>query len=183
MKGKITRWKILSSTTVFSHSSLKLIEDVVMLPSGQTARYLKAESVKCHAVAVVAINKKGEILLQQQYNHPSGAILWELPGGSMKIGETISAAANRELAEETGYSAKKTKIVGWFYTDNRLSDKKQYVVICEELYKRSLPPDEDEFILPRWFTEDQIKRMISRGEFHNMNLLAGLTMWFQSAQH
>lgn len=182
MRGKIIHWKTLSSKAVFSHLSLDLVEDMVVLPNGQATDYLKVAPTKCHAVAVVAVNKKGEILLQQQYNYPSDAILWELPGGSMRVGETISQAAKRELAEETGYSAKKTEIVGWFYTNNRLSDKKQYVVFCEELYKKSLPPDEDEFILPRWFTEKKIKRMIGRGEFHNMNLLAGLNIWFQSKE-
>lgn len=182
MKGTIIRWKTLSSETILSHSSLNIIEDMVVLPNGRATNYLKTAPAQCHAVAVIAVNEKGEILLQQQYNYPSDAILWELPGGSMRVGEAISQAAKRELAEETGYSARKTEIIGWFYTNNRLSDKKQYVVFCEELYEKSLPPDEDEFIVPRWFTEKEIKRMIGRGEFHNINLLAGLTMWFQSKE-
>ena len=44
--------------------------------------------------------------MERQYRHAANQFLWELPAGKMDAGEEPLAAAKRELAEETGYSAK-----------------------------------------------------------------------------
>jgi ADP-ribose pyrophosphatase len=104
--------------------------------------------------------------------------MWQLPGGSMNKNEEIELAAKRELAEESGYSANKTEIIGYFYTQNRLSNQRQHVVLCTELYKHELPADEDEFIDTYWITKKKIELMISKGEINNINTLAALNIWF-----
>lgn len=58
------------------------------------------------AVAVVAMNEQGEVMLVHQYRHPAGGTLWELPAGLLDLeGEDPLAAAQRELAEETDLEA------------------------------------------------------------------------------
>jgi 8-oxo-dGTP pyrophosphatase MutT (NUDIX family) len=53
------------------------------------------------AVAVLALDEEGRVLLIQQYRHPVGFRDWELPAGLLDIaGEDTLAAAKRELAEE-----------------------------------------------------------------------------------
>ncbi len=49
----------------------------------------------------VAVLRPGAVLLVRRGQPPSlGA--WSLPGGAQELGETVEAAARRELAEETG---------------------------------------------------------------------------------
>lgn len=63
-------------------------------------------------------NEKGEILMQLR----SDTNDWSLPGGSMEIGETVEAAAKRELLEETGLTAENAELMTvlsgkeYFYT-------------------------------------------------------------------
>lgn len=52
----------------------------------------------------IAVFRKNEILLVQRGKLPLRGI-WSLPGGHIEPGETVLAAAHRELAEETGIEA------------------------------------------------------------------------------
>ncbi len=56
------------------------------------------------SVAVVAITPGGEVVLARQYRPGPDRILDELPGGAVDPGESVEAAAQRELLEETGYA-------------------------------------------------------------------------------
>lgn len=56
----------------------------------------------CPRVAVGAVVfKENKILLVRRGCAPSKG-LWAIPGGSMELGETLQAAAEREIFEETG---------------------------------------------------------------------------------
>ena len=53
------------------------------------------------AAAIAAVIRDGEVLLVCR-GHPPNAGKWALPGGKIEVGESIEAAAVRELFEETG---------------------------------------------------------------------------------
>lgn len=56
------------------------------------------------AVGVGAVVMHGDAVLLIRRGQPPRAGTWSLPGGKQKLGETVIAAARRELAEETGLS-------------------------------------------------------------------------------
>lgn len=56
-------------------------------------------------LAVLAVLvRDGRVLLVRRMNEPDAG-LWGFPGGRVEPGETVFAAAERELAEETGVEA------------------------------------------------------------------------------
>jgi len=69
------------------------------------------------AVAAVPLTPEGEIVLIEQYRHPVGCILLDIPGGLIDEGEDAEAAVKREVMEETGYQADDFKLICQFYTD------------------------------------------------------------------
>lgn len=69
------------------------------------------------AVAILAVNDAGEVLLIQQYRHPIRTRDWEIPAGLLDIaGEEPLAAAKRELKEEADLVASDWSELGMFFT-------------------------------------------------------------------
>lgn len=54
----------------------------------------------CVAVGAIVMHR-GRVLLVQR-GKPPGRGFWAIPGGRVELGETLQAAAEREVAEETG---------------------------------------------------------------------------------
>lgn len=59
------------------------------------------------AVIIVLTDDTGKLLVQERLKHPYYGF-WGFPGGKIRWGETILQAAERELKEETGLSARLT---------------------------------------------------------------------------
>src|SRR5687768_3339967 len=57
-----------------------------------------------HRIRVIAavVERDGRFLLAQRASHKRHGGLWEFPGGKLEHGETVLAAAQRELREELG---------------------------------------------------------------------------------
>ncbi len=61
-------------------------------------------------VVIAAFNNKGEVLLLKRQKPPFSGY-WEFAGGRLEFGETLEAAARRELFEETGLKPAGVKFV------------------------------------------------------------------------
>jgi len=70
------------------------------------------------AVAVIAIDDDGRVLLIQQYRHPIRTRDWEIPAGLLDVaGEAPVLTAHRELAEEADLAAERMEpLVSTFAT-------------------------------------------------------------------
>jgi 8-oxo-dGTP pyrophosphatase MutT (NUDIX family) len=102
MARPIEPWRVLTSRYSFRDRWLAVRSDTVQLPNGRTLEaYHTVEADDW--VNVIAITEAGSIVLVEQYRHPIGQTLIELPAGMIDAGETAEAAARRELLEETGH--------------------------------------------------------------------------------
>jgi len=161
---------------------MNIVEDSVELPDGNIVKYIREAPLGLDSVTTIAINDKGEILIQQEYSYPPDEIMYQLPGGKIEPNENIIFAANRELSEESGFVATDCAILGSFYVNNRRSNTKQYVVLCKNIEIKKSHKDAEEFIESQWLSLAAIKDLIKNGKIVNMNMLAALQL-FDIAEH
>lgn len=178
----LKKWKTLSRKEVLKHPRMHLVEDEVRLPNGITTKYLRQAPVGSHSIIVIALNVTGEVLLQQEYSYPPDEIMWQLPGGSIEEGEDSIEAAKRELHEESNVMAQHCQVIGHYFTHNRRSDQKQYVVVATGIEQSKGQADVEEFIESTWMSIDELRGKIGKGEIHNSNTLAALNIWFNAEE-
>lgn len=176
----LQKWKTLQRTEILKHPRMHIVEDDVQLPDGKTTKYVRHAPGAPASVTIIAINDANEILLQKEYSYPPNEIMWQLPGGGVESGEDITAAAQRELSEESGITAKDCMLIGSYFTNNRRSDQKQFVVVGMNLEDNNIQGDDEEFIESRWTAREEIDRMIREGQVANVNMLAALNLWMHS---
>lgn len=71
------------------------------------------------AAVILAIDDEDRAILVDQYRVPLGRRCLELPAGLVgddTVGESVEAAAARELEEETGYRAERIETIGEFHS-------------------------------------------------------------------
>jgi ADP-ribose pyrophosphatase len=96
-------WRTLATRQVFANRWVRVALDEVALPDGRRYEYTRLEPAGI-GVGVAGFNANGELLLEQEYRHGVGEVIWQLPGGLADAGEELQAAGLRELREETGFA-------------------------------------------------------------------------------
>lgn len=96
---------LVSSETIASGGMLTVKRDQVRLPNGHTSQ--REYVTHPGAVVIVPILANGNIILERQFRYPLHQVFIELPAGKIDAGEDILVTGQRELMEETGFSATK----------------------------------------------------------------------------
>jgi ADP-ribose pyrophosphatase len=173
------RARVISSRAVFQGPVFRVFSEQVEEPDGVRVR---RDVVRHHgSVVILALDEDGQgrhprVLLERQYRHAAGARLWELPAGSLEPGENKLAAAKRELAEETGYTAARWQKALFFYVSPGFLDESMMVYLARGLRKGQAQPEEDERIATRFFPLSQAVRMAMTGKIKDAKTLAAL-LW------
>ena len=166
-------WKTLSSQPIYQNRWLSLREDLVELPDGRTTIYGVVTCGEC--VGILPFLYGHTVLLVKQYRYVAKRVTWEMPTGGIHVGESIEAAAQRELSEESGYRAGRLTRISTFHTSKSVMDETAHLFIGEELTKLERPPDETEFIEVRAFPFTEALRMVLQGEIvDGMTIIAVL---------
>jgi ADP-ribose pyrophosphatase len=126
------------------------------------------------ATAIVPMLDETQIILINQYRHALRKFIWEIPAGTRDPHETVLTCAQRELIEETGYSAEKwielaeiTPVPG--YSDERIS-----LFLATDMKAAQQNLDKDEMLNVHIVSFDEALDMIQRVEIRDSKTISGL---------
>ena len=168
-------FETLASETVYVGNIFALRADEVSMPGGTSARREVVEHYG--AVAVVALDDDGKVVLVYQYRHPLGRRLWELPAGLLDLGgEPPEVTAARELREEVGLAASDWRVLVDLDSTPGFSDESVRVYLATGLTEVGRPEAEHEeadMVVDRVPLDEAVARVFS-GDIVNAIAVAGI---------
>lgn len=130
------------------------------------------------AVAVVALDEHERVLVIQQYRHPMGARLWEIPAGLLdKPDEDPLTAAQRELAEEAGVLASHWQVLVDYATTPGGSTELLRIYLARGLSflpERPMAQEAEEQDMPMDFVSlEELRDAVFQGAVCNTSIVVG----------
>ncbi len=127
------KFKIISREILINEKFCHIEKQVVEFPNGGKGDWFV--DMKGDAVLVVPVTPEGEVVLQKIYKHGCGEIIVEFCAGMVDEGETPENAVQRELMEETGYSAEKFVKVGEIFANPTGAQMKYHIFVALDAKK------------------------------------------------
>jgi ADP-ribose pyrophosphatase len=107
---KFSSVKVLKSKIIYAKHGRQVVEDTLEFADGSKHEWVYFKDGR--AVGIAAFTEDNKMILTKQYRHPSGKVVLDMPGGGVEEGETLLEAAQRELEEETGFTANRLERIG-----------------------------------------------------------------------
>lgn len=163
---------VVQSDLVFDGAVWDVVRDRFRFGDGELVREFQKHP---GAVAVLAVDDGGRVLLIKQYRHPIGHRDWELPAGLLDVeGEDPLAAAQRELAEEVDLQATEWSQLCQFFSSPGGSSEVITVFraggisAVREKFERSA---EEAELVVRWEPFDDVLAAVLDGRVRNAILV------------
>jgi len=121
----------LESQVAYDGVFIQVVRDRVRCADGHVAvrEYIRHPG----AVLIVAMTDADTVLLERQFRYSLRRSFVEMPAGKLETGEDPLACAQRELLEETGYSAARWDWLGAFHNAIGYSDEQIAVYLARDL--------------------------------------------------
>lgn len=155
-------WRQLASRRIYANKWMAIREDQVRLPDGRETIYGVVDCGNC--VGVLPFVDPDHVLLVGQYRYVAQRFTWEMPTGGVRPGESVEAAAQRELAEEAGRRAGRLTWISTYHTSKSVMNETAHLYLGEDLTPIERAADETEFIERRVFPFQKVLDMVRRGE-------------------
>ena len=166
--------KTISSEMIYEGSILNLRKDKVHVKDN---RISYREIIEHNGgVAIAAITAAGKMVLVRQYRKAAEKAVLEVPAGKIEANEDHKLAAERELKEETGYTAGKVKFITSFYSSVGYSTEVIYLYFATELTPGETNFDDNEAIDIQEYDLQDLKKMVLSGEIEDAKTIAAILL-------
>jgi ADP-ribose pyrophosphatase len=156
----------------FEGKLLQVHRDIVRMPNGRE----EIREVLRHPGAAVVVPHLGggRYVLVRQYRYAIGAETVEFPAGRLDGEEDPLACARRELAEETGFTAQRWKLMFRLHPAPGYTDELLYIYLADGLQEGKNHPDADELVESEQATLEQLVIWFQEGKITDAKTAAAI---------
>ena len=171
----------LDGVELFKGHFLHAFRDTVRLPDGHSAvrEYVRHPG----AVMIIPLMEDAQggirLVLERQFRYPVGQVMIEFPAGKLDPGESIQMCAQRELREETGYSARQWARAGVLHPVVAYATEFIDIWFARQLTPGAGNLDEGEFLEVITATPAELFQWCREGKVTDGKTLAA-ALWLQN---
>jgi ADP-ribose pyrophosphatase len=170
----IVEEKTISSERIYEGKILNLRKDKVHVKDNKTSY---REIVEHNGgVALAAVTPEGKMVMVRQFRKAAEKAVLEVPAGKIEKDEDHRLTAERELKEETGYSAGKIDFITSFYSSIGYSTEVIYLYYATDLTPGETEFDDNEAIEILEYDVPELKRMVFSGEIEDAKTIAAILL-------
>jgi ADP-ribose pyrophosphatase len=166
--------RVVSHRRIYDGKVLSLELDEIREEGG--AKALREVVRHRGSVAALPVDEDGRVVLVRQYRHPVGQALWEVPAGLLEKGESPEQAVRREIEEEVGRRAGELEPLAVFHTTPGFCDEELHLFRASRLTETPVRPDDDEVLAVKWFSLEQAREMLRKGEVRDGKTIIALLL-------
>jgi ADP-ribose pyrophosphatase len=164
----------VSSEDLAVGNMLTVKRDTVRLPNGHQSQ--REYVVHPGAVVIVPILPNGNIIFERQFRYPLHQVFIELPAGKIDKGEDVLVTGQRELLEETGYSALHWHKLGVQHPCIGYSDEVIHIYLAQDLQLGQHQRDEDETLEVFEMSLNETTQMIYQGDITDSKTIVAIML-------
>ncbi|MCC9178143.1 NUDIX domain-containing protein [Arthrobacter sp. zg-Y750] len=170
---------LLASETVYSGPVWDVVKEKFTLTDGGEP-LVRDYITHPGAVAILAMNDAGQVLLINQYRHPVRMTLWEIPAGLLDVeGEDFQVGAARELAEEADLVAAEWQVLTDLFLSPGSSREALRIYLARGISEvpeaeRHIRTHEEAEITVEWVDLDVAVEAALQGRMHSPSAVAAV---------
>lgn len=172
-------WRTDDSEIAYRCPGFSIVHESVTLPDGTETDFDYLHDVP--SVVVIPFTPDGSVVVIDEWRQAPKRVVHGFPAGGVESEEDLSAAAKRELAEETGYEAAEVSHLDSFEPATGITDAVFHYFVatgCRPTATQSL--DEDETIRVEETTLDALMERIHTGDIRDGRTALGLLRFAMS---
>lgn len=169
-------FRLVDSQVIFDHPGVRVVIDTIEHDNRQQQHVRLTGAGVDAAIAIVAVTPDGQIILTRQYRPAMRDVIYGLPAGRLKAGETPIEGARREFEEETGYRAGNIVPVGHFYQFPGTIAVATHLFFVSDFVETRQQLEEGEELEVVFVRVNDVVAMIARGEIVDGALQLGVLL-------